>query len=329
MMMDAMDVIGRIARSTGVRPLVVAVGLLVPVPISGGADPDVLTTCEPFATVPVADGRFIVQQNEWNSTLTQCIRVEGTAWRIASASFDLPDRRSACELPVDPSRAATGGPAPRAARCRSGSRSSVGRPRRGGGWAEWCITEDAELSLRMLMRGWSGLYIQRSYGNGIMPLTFSALKSQRFRWCFGGIQILRRYARSLMPWSGGRDNRLSVPQRLDYLFGLMHWFNDLIYLGFTATLLVTAAILFTTGRVGIRPILGALVLLPTALIASGSCERSGSSEPGRGSGSAARSSRSPTGCRSRGPSRSRACRRCSGPTRCSCGRRRATRTAGS
>jgi cellulose synthase/poly-beta-1,6-N-acetylglucosamine synthase-like glycosyltransferase len=138
-----------------------------------------------------------------------------------------------------------------------------------GGWAEWCITEDSELSLRLLMQGWSGLYVHRSYGRGIMPLTFSALKSQRFRWCFGGIQILRRYAGPLMPWRRGPDNRLSFPQRVDYLFGLAHWFNDLIYLGFTATLLVTAGILFTTGRVGIRPILGALVLLPSALIASG------------------------------------------------------------
>ena len=38
----------------------------------------------------------------------------------------------------------------------------------------------------------------QSYGHGIMPLTFSALKSQRFRWCFGGMQILRRHWRDLV-----------------------------------------------------------------------------------------------------------------------------------
>jgi cellulose synthase/poly-beta-1,6-N-acetylglucosamine synthase-like glycosyltransferase len=138
-----------------------------------------------------------------------------------------------------------------------------------GGWAEWCITEDAEMSLRMLARGWSGLFIGRSFGKGIMPLTFASLKSQRFRWCFGGIQILRRHAGLLMPWRRDPKNHLSVAQRLDYLFGGMHWFNDLIYLGFTVTLLVTAALLLTTGRVAIRPLLGGLVLLPSALIASG------------------------------------------------------------
>jgi cellulose synthase/poly-beta-1,6-N-acetylglucosamine synthase-like glycosyltransferase len=138
-----------------------------------------------------------------------------------------------------------------------------------GGWAEWCITEDSETSLRMLRSGYSGLYVARSFGKGIMPLTFSALKSQRFRWCFGGIQILRRHLRSLLPWDRDPSNHLSTGQRLDYLFGTLHWFNDLVYLGFTLVLLGTAAALITTGHIGIRPLLGAVVLLPSALIVSG------------------------------------------------------------
>ena len=64
-----------------------------------------------------------------------------------------------------------------------------------GGWDEWCITEDAELSLRLLRAGWSGLHVDQSWGHGIMPLTFEALKGQRYRWCFGGIQILRMHWR--------------------------------------------------------------------------------------------------------------------------------------
>jgi cellulose synthase/poly-beta-1,6-N-acetylglucosamine synthase-like glycosyltransferase len=138
-----------------------------------------------------------------------------------------------------------------------------------GGWAEWCITEDSETSLRMLKAGYSGLYIGRSFGKGIMPLTFAALKSQRFRWCFGGIQILRRHRRDLMPWNRDPANHLSTAQRLDYLFGTFHWFNDLVYLGFTVVLLGSAGVLITTGHVGIRPLLGAVVLLPSALIVSG------------------------------------------------------------
>jgi hypothetical protein len=37
--------------------------------------------------VPVADGKYIVQQNEWNSHKRQCIGVTGTSWRITAASF--------------------------------------------------------------------------------------------------------------------------------------------------------------------------------------------------------------------------------------------------
>ncbi len=66
-----------------------------------------------------------------------------------------------------------------------------------GGWDEWCITEDAELSLRLLRAGWHGLHIDQTYGRGIMPLTFEGLKGQRYRWCFGGIQILWMHWRSL------------------------------------------------------------------------------------------------------------------------------------
>src|SRR4029453_6662841 len=62
-----------------------------------------------------------------------------------------------------------------------------------GGWDEWTITEDAETSLRLLRAGgWGGL-VGEPLGRGIMPLTFGALKSQRFRWCFGGMEILRKH----------------------------------------------------------------------------------------------------------------------------------------
>ncbi len=137
-----------------------------------------------------------------------------------------------------------------------------------GGWSEWCITEDAELSLRMLKQGYEGIYIAQSYGRGIMPLTFSALKSQRFRWCFGGMQILRMHWRDLLPWRH-RDNRLTLPQKIDYFLGSVQWTNDLFYFGFTIVLLASAVVLLNEGPLGLRPLYGAAVLLPGALIASG------------------------------------------------------------
>jgi cellulose synthase/poly-beta-1,6-N-acetylglucosamine synthase-like glycosyltransferase len=116
-----------------------------------------------------------------------------------------------------------------------------------GGWDEWCITEDAELSLRLLRAGWHGLHVDQSWGHGIMPLTFEALKGQRYRWCFGGIQILRMNWRSLMPGRRGRQNHLAPGQRWAYLAGAMQWYGDLLSLLFLIFLLAGAVNLATGG----------------------------------------------------------------------------------
>ena len=116
-----------------------------------------------------------------------------------------------------------------------------------GGWDEWCITEDAELSLRLLRSGWSGLHVDESWGVGIMPLTFEALKGQRYRWCFGGIQILRMHWRSLLPGRSTPQNRMSVGQRWSYLAGAVQWYGDLLGLLFLVFLLAGAVNLATGG----------------------------------------------------------------------------------
>src|SRR5258707_3012614 len=110
-----------------------------------------------------------------------------------------------------------------------------------GGWDEWCITEDAELSLRLLRAGFSGLHVDQSFGRGIMPLTFEALKGQRYRWCFGGIQILRMHWRSLVPGRKTRENHLTTAQRWAYLSGAVQWYGDFLGLAFLVFLLAGAA----------------------------------------------------------------------------------------
>jgi glycosyltransferase involved in cell wall biosynthesis len=110
-----------------------------------------------------------------------------------------------------------------------------------GGWDEWCITEDAELSLRLLRAGWSGLQLEQDWGHGLMPLTFEALKGQRYRWCFGGIQLLRMHWRSLLPGRISKRNRLSAAQRWAYLAGAIQWYGDLLGLVFFGFLLAGAA----------------------------------------------------------------------------------------
>jgi hypothetical protein len=138
-----------------------------------------------------------------------------------------------------------------------------------GGWDEWCITEDAELSLRLLRAGWSGLHVDQSFGRGVMPLTFEALKSQRYRWCFGGIQILRTQARSLLPGRRTPQNQLTQGQRWAYLSGAMQWYGDLLGLAFFLFLLAGGANLALGGGELFRKLTAFLAGTVPVLVALG------------------------------------------------------------
>jgi glycosyl transferase family 2 len=138
-----------------------------------------------------------------------------------------------------------------------------------GGWDEWCITEDAELSLRLLRAGWSGLHVDQTWGQGIMPLTFEALKGQRYRWCFGGIQILRMHWRSLIPGARSKENHLTSVQRWAYLAGAVQWYGDLLSLVFLVFLLAGAANLATGGGELFRKLTPFLLATVPILVALG------------------------------------------------------------
>jgi len=99
-----------------------------------------------------------------------------------------------------------------------------------GGWAEWCITEDAELGLRIFEKGYEATYIATSYGRGLMPDTFIDYKKQRFRWAYGSIQIMRRHAGPLLQKG---KSRLSYGQRYHFIAGWLPWLADSINLLFT------------------------------------------------------------------------------------------------
>ncbi len=92
-----------------------------------------------------------------------------------------------------------------------------------GGWGEWCITEDAELGLRIFEAGYEAMYLSYSYGRGLMPDTFIDYKKQRFRWAYGAMQILRKHTRELFTL---RDSRLTNGQRYHFLAGWLPWVAD-------------------------------------------------------------------------------------------------------
>jgi len=137
-----------------------------------------------------------------------------------------------------------------------------------GGWDEWCITEDAEASLRILKRGYKSLYINRSYGRGLMPFNFDGLKKQRFRWCFGGIQILKKHWESLMPWAHWIDpnNRMTLQQRYYYLVGGLQWFTDVFNLIFAFLLVLGGIFSMSTEHYTIRPLTSPLLIMPAVFL---------------------------------------------------------------
>lgn len=139
-----------------------------------------------------------------------------------------------------------------------------------GGWDEWCITEDAEASLRLLQKGYESVYINHPYGHGLLPTTFEDTKKQRFRWAFGGMQILKRYWRQLMPrLRPGPTEGLAFRQRLAYLQGLLAWCNDLLVLIFTIFLLLTTTAFAMGWQLPVRRLAEWILLVPVLSIATG------------------------------------------------------------
>ncbi|HYG12525.1 MAG TPA: glycosyltransferase [Methylophilaceae bacterium] len=97
-----------------------------------------------------------------------------------------------------------------------------------GGWSEWCICEDTELGLRLLELGYDLRYVDETFGRGLTPANFNALKSQRFRWAFGAMQILKHHLPKLL----GKST-LNFGQRYHFLTGWFGWLGDALQLFFT------------------------------------------------------------------------------------------------
>ncbi len=130
-----------------------------------------------------------------------------------------------------------------------------------GGWSEWCITEDAELGLRVFEAGLEATYVPDSYGKGVMPDTFVDFKKQRFRWAYGAMQIMRRHWRAIWnPFS----SKLTQGQRYHFIAGWLPWIADGFNLGFNiAALGWTAAMVFAPTK--FEPPLAIFSVLPLSL----------------------------------------------------------------
>ncbi len=112
-----------------------------------------------------------------------------------------------------------------------------------GGWATWCITEDTELGLKLFEAGYSAAYIPESMGSGVMPDTLDAFMSQRYRWVYGAMQIMKHHAGAIF----FGNSKLSWAQRYQFLVGWLPWISD--GLG----MVVTYMALIWTGLMWVSP----------------------------------------------------------------------------
>jgi len=107
-------------------------------------------------------------------------------------------------------------------------------------WSTWCITEDAELGLRILEQGFRAAYIPKSYGRGLMPDNFLDFKKQRFRWAYGSVLILRHHMRMLLPFN---RSRLTPGQRYHFVAGWLPWIADGLCLMFNCVALIYSVLM--------------------------------------------------------------------------------------
>lgn len=116
-----------------------------------------------------------------------------------------------------------------------------------GGWSEWCITEDAELGLKLFAAGYEAAYLPHSFGQGLIPDGFSAFKTQRFRWAYGAMQIMKRHFRALIPsripFVTRRDSMLNTAQQYHFIAGWLPWLADAAMLCFAVGAVIWSTLL--------------------------------------------------------------------------------------
>ncbi len=109
-----------------------------------------------------------------------------------------------------------------------------------GGFAPDQICEDAEVSVRIVAAGWNSLYIDQSFGHGLMPATFDAYKKQFHRWAFGNVRILLTRGFLIL------RSPMKFRQKADFLTSNLHWFDGVF------VTMIAASLLY----LGIAPIFG-------------------------------------------------------------------------
>ncbi len=120
-----------------------------------------------------------------------------------------------------------------------------------GGWAEWSLTEDVELTVRLSAEGWTGKYTERAVVEYEAPPTLYDLKKQQERWMYGVFQVAVRV--------------LSLPSLGSPLRKMMMLTYLLFFMGLTLNILIST-VPIASGLVGLFFKPRALLIVSTALL---------------------------------------------------------------
>ena len=127
-----------------------------------------------------------------------------------------------------------------------------------GGWQHDTVTEDLDLSYRAQLKGWRFHYLPSLLVPAELPPTYSAFKSQQYRWAKGTIQTARKILPSV--WRAP----ISLVKKLQATVHLTHYSLHL-YMALLALLVLPLILSYREGIALYRSLFFLALLVPAAL----------------------------------------------------------------
>ncbi len=116
-----------------------------------------------------------------------------------------------------------------------------------GGWNENSITEDLDLTVRILDRGYKQVYLPYVKAHGEVPETLKAFVKQQQRWAYGTTQVMKEYLGRIFS-----SKTLTRKQKIDLFFITTGFLVFPFILGVTVSTIITMSPWFgpnTTGEI--------------------------------------------------------------------------------
>jgi cellulose synthase/poly-beta-1,6-N-acetylglucosamine synthase-like glycosyltransferase len=83
-----------------------------------------------------------------------------------------------------------------------------------GGWKADTLTEDLDLSYRVLLKGWRAAYLRDVSVPAELPVTITAYRRQQYRWARGSLEVAQKHLREVL------QAPISVRQKLEAVLHL-------------------------------------------------------------------------------------------------------------